>query len=219
MQIFVKMHTGETITLNVNASHSIKDVKAIIEATEGIIAIDQRLFFAGQHLDSRKSLADYNIQNETTLDFALAEDIYMSARDRSVRDRSVRPRLDVGAASLSSTGVVLHDGGGAAPRGEHERRRREGEHEVISQQRVELMRQYSWASQHNRWAWVCSTCGAAWMCYPVIPGHPENVVEVAVHNGGQMLPCTTEETECIGDQNLSCGTCSVEWRVVLRVYI
>ena len=67
MKIFIKYLTGKIISLNAEPTDTILCVKAIIHNIEGIPSYHQKLIYNGNELKDGKTLAECNIQNESTL--------------------------------------------------------------------------------------------------------------------------------------------------------
>ena len=70
-QIFVKTLGGKTVTVDVEEGDTVADVKARIEDKSGIPAKEQRLIFGGKQLQDQKTIQEYDIQAESTINLVL----------------------------------------------------------------------------------------------------------------------------------------------------
>ncbi|XP_074285920.1 ubiquitin-ribosomal protein eL40 fusion protein [Silene latifolia] len=71
MQIFVKTLGSKTMSMEVESSLSVASLKAQLQHKQGIPKEEQRLIFGGKQLEDDRTLAAYNIHNESTVDLSL----------------------------------------------------------------------------------------------------------------------------------------------------
>lgn len=69
MQVYVKTLTGKILTINVEPSDTIADVKSKIEELKGIPANPIQLTFGGSRLEDDKTLSHYDIRSGNVLNF------------------------------------------------------------------------------------------------------------------------------------------------------
>ena len=110
MQIFVQTLTKKTIVLDVESSEIISSVKAKIQENENISHNKQNLFFEGKRLEDNRSLADYKIENESTLILMESMQIFIKLTDGK------KITLDVDALhTIESVKAKIQDKEGITP--------------------------------------------------------------------------------------------------------
>jgi hypothetical protein len=72
MKLSIRLFVGKTLvgpalTIEVEPSSTINDVKALLEHTANIPFNQQRLIYNGKQLEDNRTLADYNVLDGSTL--------------------------------------------------------------------------------------------------------------------------------------------------------
>lgn len=95
IQIFINTFTGKTFPLDVEPSDPINKLKAIIQDKEYIKIDQQELILDGVVLDGDKTLKDYNIHKEDTIEVKpiIKEDIQIFAKTLSGKANSINVKL------------------------------------------------------------------------------------------------------------------------------
>lgn len=101
------MPGGTTITLDVEPTDSIENLKQQIEDREGVPIASQALYFDGTLLADGDTLADYNIQKGAILQLVVPE----------VSETSSTTTLSAAPAETTATSVVTAGSGSLLPFG------------------------------------------------------------------------------------------------------
>ena len=114
MPIFLTMPESTTVTIDVEPTDRIEDVKYRIYDETGILPENQILFFAGTQLVDGNTLSDYNIQKESTLNLVVNNDVkvltveFISAPTYTV---TIPATVELGeTAEIKAENVVVEKG-------------------------------------------------------------------------------------------------------------
>ncbi|KAK6254731.1 hypothetical protein SCA6_016036 [Theobroma cacao] len=124
LSIYVKALTGEVVKLKVKVTFTVADVKAIVRSMLG--ASVGTLFYLGQQLEDSKTLACYDIKEESTLEMlhplfqifvrtwsgrTLTLDVQQSATVKDVKDKIFQKlKIPVHLQSIIFAGKRLEEG-------------------------------------------------------------------------------------------------------------
>jgi ubiquitin len=99
MQLMVKTLDGKTVTVEAEEEDTIEDIKNKIMEKEGVPVDQQRLIFGGKQLESDKTRADYDVQEDSTF--------HMVLRLRGGEDGDVAANNETGEATSAHAEVII----------------------------------------------------------------------------------------------------------------
>uniref|UniRef100_A0A672JN20 ISG15 ubiquitin like modifier n=1 Tax=Salarias fasciatus TaxID=181472 RepID=A0A672JN20_SALFA len=85
IQVFLKNEKGQTATYDIRSDETVTGFKTKVQAREGVQASQQRLIHEGRQMEDGRLLADYNVQEHST--------IYLTFRLRGGCESDFTPKV------------------------------------------------------------------------------------------------------------------------------
>ncbi|KAL7057123.1 hypothetical protein AAHC03_025629 [Spirometra sp. Aus1] len=114
MQIFVKNQKEKKITLDVEATNTVRELKEMIADSEDIPPEEQRLFFAGRELEDTSTLWDYRIEKCSTLNLMVRQIADMQIFVMNLKGRTITLRVKP-STTTEEVKKMIEDRDGISP--------------------------------------------------------------------------------------------------------